>query len=290
MSAKTIKLDARERFIGLHLIAAMAWPDSESARALASAGFGMHMIAELQDDRHRKSHDAAMANYIAAGAKYNLSLDELRTSPSFYSDLQEQRAWLETDLLQSIESNLILPAGGARALSEKPAYSALISDMKAQARKGFYAGRMLLLTAKIQEFHPQLGASLTLVEAVINDRNKPPSQRLSDVTTMQYWKKWRCVAPIHAAYLNMIEQMSMRGLHPVEHSDLLADSAICSAIVGWAQWFATWGTTYKAEKAQSPLLPAEDVIAISSPQPPRKPKMLPLSPAELQRAEAVRTG
>lgn len=261
-----VSIDPRDPFAGVHLVAALGWPQSESNRNGALATFWADIQARIDTDGDQRAEAAVAAALQAAADAHGCTLADILSLPG----AREFEAEARRDLVESVTKGameaLLRPAGGMRAVADAPGLDAINEQARQAQRSGAIAGQALCLIASIAHVHPDIPASMSRTWAVMRAGPLPrellvgrPKLLGDHAGLIRFWQEWCGIAPLHAAVQLWFMDSRLAPNPRAEMEAMLSTPQGVGTVLGWAKWFRAWGTSFRPDRARlgTTLIPPE---------------------------------
>lgn len=254
--APVISFDPFDRFAGFHLLAALAWPESERDRGHALVKWTASLQAAIE---------VGESNLEAA-------------------QMAQDFVWRQMGI----------PAGGYAANRDAPALDTMEAHLFGRAMfEGMIAGRALCLAATMAHEHSEVPVSMNRVWSVMRADLKSGGPKMpEDVAQLKaIWKEWRCIAPLYAAMLVWFAWADTSS-DPGDLQRRMHNTGGIGCLVGWAKWFRVWATGFRPARSPGalPIIPETVAVRYDAMVEPSRPPLhlCRLSPARLASAKAHR--
>ena len=263
-----VSIDPRDPFAGIHLVAALGWPQSEGDRKKALATLWADWQARFDDEGNQRAEAAVAAALQEAADAHGCTPADILSLP----EAREFEAQARRDLIESATKGaaeaLLRPAGGMRAVADAPGLDVINEQSRYAQRSGAIAGQALCLIASMAHLHPDISASMSRTWAAM--RAEPPSKALIDKPKLlgdragliRFWQEWCGSAPLHAA-----AHLYMAGSHFAHDPQAYLEGMFSTpsgvgTVLGWAKWFRAWGTSFRPDRARlgTTLIPPETAL------------------------------
>ncbi|WP_428489114.1 hypothetical protein [Rhodopila sp.] len=259
--------------MGAQLLALMAWPKSSRCQRQVLATFAADMVGSMEENAPLISRFGQQAAFSAFVSRVGIDHDHLPFMPSTTAQIA---AIIDRphEVARAVHRDMWVPGGGYKSVADAPGTAAVVQEFsRASGGGAMHTGFLLLLVAVIRASYPSLDPSLGRAMAMLQEEGSKvggstvPTHR----TLKEWWKEWRGISPVWAAF---VLQCQLSGVPPQAAAwEAMFDQNRRFQVMGWAQWFRTFGTTFTPKHGSEPLIPGGEAVELRFDMPEQEPPL-----------------